>query len=267
MRPRSRLALKAVHRSIGGLLPPAVLSFEVPGIPGRIHVDDEMLSDTTPRGLAHYRADALSAIDNIAASLRLASRSFDDVEACLDLPCGYGRVTRHLVERIPPARITASDLDRHAVRFCAAQFGVLPLHSRPDLRALRFPRAYDLIFVGSLLTHLPPPADRYALDALAGALAPGGLLVFSTQGASCLDHLGWYGHHFGEARPAFERRLERDGVAFVPYPSRRDYGVTLHARERLADDLAAAFPDLTLLRFAERGWDAHQDVWSYRRRA
>ncbi|MCI0464995.1 MAG: class I SAM-dependent methyltransferase, partial [Gemmataceae bacterium] len=41
-----------------------------------------------------------------------------DVQACLDLPSGYGRVTRLLAATIPAPRITAADVDREAVRFC-----------------------------------------------------------------------------------------------------------------------------------------------------
>lgn len=266
MKAGTRLALKAVHRTVGRFLPPTTLAFQVPGIEGRIHVDDQMLSDTTPRGLAHYRSDALSAIDNIEAALARAGRTWADVDACLDLPCGFGRVTRHLARRLDPKRIVACDLDRQAVRFCAAEFGVVPLYSTPDLRALRFPRTYDLIFVGSLLTHLPPPRDRHALETLAGALAPSGVLVFSTQGTGCLEHLAWYGHGIVDARAELERQLAARGVAFAPYPSHDAYGVTLHDRDRLADELATAFPELALLHFAERGWDRHQDVWTYQRR-
>jgi SAM-dependent methyltransferase len=266
MRSATRKVLKAIHRTLGPLLPPRMLAFPRPGIPGLVHVDDQMLRSDSAPDVAHYLSDALSAIENIEASLTLAGRTWDDVRACLDLPCGHGRVTRHLVRRIDPRRVTACDIDRQAVRFCAAEFGVAPLDSKPDLRQVRFPERYDVIFVGSLLTHLPPDDGLRTLEALAGALSPQGQLIFSTQGATCLEHLSWYGDHFRDAEPIFRRQFAEAGVAWVPYPRSSTYGITLHARDRLSDEMVTRFGDtLSLVRFAERGWDDHQDVWSYQR--
>lgn len=261
------MVLKAVHRTLRPVLPPATFAFPYPGIPGRVHVDDQMLRSDAPGDVAHYLSDALSAIENMEASLAAAGRTWRDVTACLDLPCGYGRVTRHLVRRIDARRVTACDIDRQAVRFCAAELGVEPLRSRPDLRELNFPRHYDLIFVGSLLTHVPPPQGLHLLDALVAVLRPKGQLIFTTQGATCLEHLSWYGQHFDDAEALFRRQLADYGVAFVPYPGRSEYGITLHARERLTRDIVSRFGDaLSLVRFVERGWDRHQDVWTYARR-
>ena len=47
--------------------------------------------------------------------------------AWLDFGCGYGRVIRFLVERVPPDRIWASDVAHEAVDFCRSEFGVHPL--------------------------------------------------------------------------------------------------------------------------------------------
>lgn len=266
MRSTTRRLLKGVHRTIGPMLPATLLAFPYPGIPGRVHVDDQMLKSDAPEHLAHYLSDALSAIENIEASLAAAGRSWPDITTCLDLPSGYGRVTRHLARRIDPCRITACDVDPQAVRFCAAEFGVEPLRSRPDLRQVRFRRRYDLIFVGSLLTHVTPDDGLRMLEALVPALCVGGELVFTTQGASCLDHLSWYGEHFAKAEAHFRRQFGQSGTAYVPYPGHAAYGITLHCSEKLGRDIASRLGDrVSLLRFAERGWDRHQDVWTYER--
>src|SRR5258708_6291328 len=72
----------------------------------------------------------------------------------LDLPCGHGRVLRWLRAHYDYAKITASDLDRDGVDFCARQFRALPVYSKPDLKQLQFTAQFDLIWVGSLVTHL-----------------------------------------------------------------------------------------------------------------
>jgi SAM-dependent methyltransferase len=257
-------ALKALHRTIGPALPPTLLSRQYPGVPGRIHVDDLMLSTPTPGGLAHYVSDARSAIQNIEESLLRVGRRWTDVQACLDLPSGSGRVTRFLATYLRPERITACDLDKQAVRFCASEFGVEPLCSKPDLRDVVFPRTYDLIFVGSLLTHLTEDASLATLDALAHTLAPGGLLIFSTQGMSCLAHLQWYGARFAAMEHRYREQVEATGFCFYPYRANGRYGIAIQSREHVERVIGRLSRHLEFVRFAERGWDRHQDVWTYR---
>jgi SAM-dependent methyltransferase len=264
MRPITRKALKALNRTVGRLLPAGLLARSYPE--GRIHVDDQMLRSDAPEDVQHYFGTGPLAVNEIEESLALAGRRFDDIAACLVLPSGYGRVVRTLRAFMPAWRITAADVNRQAVRFCVREFGVKGLVVRRDPRQARFPAGYDLIFVGSLLTHLPAPDCVALLDALAGVVRPSGILTFTTQGESCLAHLDWYGPAFAAAEAEFRRVLATDGIAFVPYPRRRDYGITLHARsyvERMMSDRFAS--TLVFLRFKERGWNAHQDVWSYQR--
>ena len=226
-----------------------------------------MLRSAAPEHLRHYVEDALSAIENIEGSLSAVGRSWDGVTSCLDLPSGYGRVTRHLVARIDPQRVTACDVDRAAVNFCAAAFGVKPLMSQRRPASIRFPDRYDLIFVGSLVTHLPVDDVFELLDALVGALRPNGLLVFTTQGESCLEHLDWYGADFARIEHEYRRHMAERDHQFSPYARSARYGVALHARSFIEAEMRVRHGGhLDLVRFSERGWDRHQDVWSYRRR-
>jgi SAM-dependent methyltransferase len=231
-----------------------------------VHIDDQMLRSDAPEHLRHYLEDARSAMLNIEESLSRLERTFDDVQACLDFGSGYGRVTRHLVARIPAARVTVCDVDPKALRFRAAEFGVKAVRSSRDVDLLRLSERYDLVFVGSVLTHVPPRAGLALLAVLVGALERRGVLIFSTQGESCLDHLDWYGPSFARAEGVYRHEIERVGVCFLPYPGRIDYGVSIHARWFVEKAMSDHWHDvLRPLRFKERGWDAHQDVWSYAR--
>src|SRR6185295_15439750 len=107
-----------------------------------------------------------------------------------------GRVTRFLARHVDPGFVTACDVDPNAVAFCMSEFGVNGIVADRDPSRTRLGRAYDLVFVGSLLTHLPEREFGALLDRLADRIAPDGLLVFTTQGESCLAHLGWYGERF-----------------------------------------------------------------------
>lgn len=225
-----------------------------------------MFTSDEPRHVRHYVEDGLSAVDNIEASLAAAGRSFSDVTSCLDFPSGYGRVIRHLVNRIPPSRISASDIDYEGARFCQAEFGVRTLRSHLDPQRIPFER-YDLIFVGSLLTHLPASMGFQVLDALRKTLYDGGLLIFTTQGESCLGHLDWYGPRFAAAEAQYVAGLKQFGSWHLPY-GEGSYGVTLHSVPYLREMMSHTHGDaLRCIRFSERGWDKHQDVWTYQQSA
>src|SRR5262249_28903957 len=152
-----------------------------------------------PRWVEQYAKAGREGVDLMAWSLGFTHQRLEDVPRVLLLPCGHGRVVRHLIERVDPDRITACDVDRQAVRRCAAAVGVRRLVSCRDLTRLKLPESYDLIFVGSLLTHLAAEDCFHLMGQLERALRPGGHLVFTTQGETCLGHLDWYGPTFGTA--------------------------------------------------------------------
>jgi SAM-dependent methyltransferase len=264
--PTQRDSMKALNRTVGRLVPPRWLAKRYAGIPGRVHADDLMLQSEAPEHLAHYVSDAQSAIENITASLVATGRSWDDVGTFLDMPSGYGRVTRLLVQHLPPSRVTACDIDRRAVRFCVAEFGVQGLVAQRDPARTRFPSHYDVAFVGSLLTHLPEAAVAQVLRVVVAALAPRGLLLFTTQGVSCLEHLDWYGPTFKRREQAYRDAVATRGVCFMPYPGNESYGIAIHEHSYVEQLMATTFETtLTCVRFAQRGWDNHQDVWTYQR--
>src|SRR4029434_5840905 len=70
MHPWTRTALCSLNRTVGRWLPPATFSREVPGIPGRVHVDDQMYRSDAPEHVRHYVDDAQSAMENIEQSLQ-----------------------------------------------------------------------------------------------------------------------------------------------------------------------------------------------------
>jgi len=234
-------------------------------IPGAVHVNDLMLASESPQHVRHYIEDAQSAIWNLEQSLAAAGMTWADVGACLDMPSGYGRVTRLLARLLDPARITACDVDAEAVRFCRAAFAVAGIVANRDPARTRLGQSYDLIFVGSLLTHLTESRAAALLDLLVSRLARGGLLVFTTQGESCLDHLEWYGERFGALESTYRETVRRVGMCFMPYVRQTDYGVTIHAQSYVTKLVRERFGQaLHQIRFAERGWDRHQDVWTFR---
>jgi SAM-dependent methyltransferase len=102
----------------------------------------------------------------------------------LDFASGYGRLTRLLVHEQLADEITVSDILEGGMEFQAAQFGVRTILSKKTPEEFVADGTYDLIFVASLFTHLPPATFTRWLRRLAELLAPEGLLIFSVHDES-----------------------------------------------------------------------------------
>jgi SAM-dependent methyltransferase len=251
--------------ALRGHLPHSLLARHYPGVEGRIHVAD-MLHGDSAEAVAQYTEAGQSAVRIIERALQAAGRNFHEVQSCLDIPSGYGRVLRWLVREIPPARITACDIDANAVRFCAAEFGARPAVASAEPGELKLEGPFDLVWVGSLLTHLAPEPCFHLLRVLADLMSPGGVLIFTTHGEDSLYMLPAYGVEFSDLQLQFESELQTHGVAFAPYQGARDYGITVHHRLTLAAITDQQFgSSLRLLERWDRGWVQHQDVWVYER--
>ena len=102
------------------------------------------------RGERQYLKVGRSAIELITDAMMLARRT--QLPRILDIPCGGGRVTRHLVKFFPESEISASDIERGAgLRGLALRRK--PVECPPNF-STPLPEQYNLIFVGSLFSHL-----------------------------------------------------------------------------------------------------------------
>src|ERR1700733_14940972 len=119
---------------------------------------DRRISPGETMGGDNYFSIGESAVDVVVKAC-MASQ-LTEVNRVLDMPCGHGRVLRHLVRLFPDAAFDACDLDAAGVDFCAATFGARPILSKEDLASVEFDGNYDLIWVGSLFTHLPYEISR-----------------------------------------------------------------------------------------------------------
>ncbi|HZI50740.1 MAG TPA: class I SAM-dependent methyltransferase, partial [Terriglobia bacterium] len=118
--------------------------------------------------------------------------------------CGHGRLTRFLVHRLSRNRITVSDINKEAVDFVCRTFGVKGFYSVGTPEKLSHDGYYDVIFVGSLFSHLPVTIWASWLSRLYGMLSKNGVLVFSTHGMDLYKQIA----------PAERQRLETDTEGF-----------------------------------------------------
>lgn len=211
---------------------------------------------------AHYYKVGLSAIRSIEEAIDAAQ--LGPIKRILDLPCGHGRVLRFLVRRFPQAEITASDLDRKGVDFCAKVFGTEAVYSEPNLDQFSPGGQFDLIWCGSLITHLNDTGIRALLAFFARHLQPAGLLIFTAHGERVIQRLQDQEFEYGIAPESVAPIIEayrKEGFGFADYPGARAYGISLTSPEWIRR--AAAEIGLGEVYFRARGWDDHQDVYGF----
>ncbi|MDB6167511.1 MAG: biotin biosynthesis protein BioC [Verrucomicrobia bacterium] len=186
----------------------------------------------------------------------------------LDLPCGHGRVLRWLQAHYNYARITACDLDRDAVDFCRDQFGATGVYSQRDLRALPFTAQFDLVWCGSLLTHLRAGEWLTALDCLIRWTSECGVIVFTTQGRFFASLLARGQDNIAENvdKAALLKKFAEHGNAFEPYFEDADqqYGVAVTAPEYIGRVLQR-YPNVIIRAYLEQAWGIQDVVILYKK--
>jgi SAM-dependent methyltransferase len=213
---------------------------------------------------AHYVSVGLSA-------LRVIEHALGDLRpgSILDIPSGFGRVTRVLRARFRHAAITACDLDLEAVEFCARQFSARAAPSVKDFTKLQLGAKYDLIWVGSLITHLPPRQTRHFLAAMARHMTNASRLVLSSHGPAIIPRLREQGYGLAPgAAAALIGEFEQTGFGYRDYGGGgEEYGVALtneHYGISLTHEawFRDALPEcgLRLEAYEAQAWDDHHDV-------
>jgi SAM-dependent methyltransferase len=220
--------------------------------------DDEMLHGNVD----HYFDVGASAMHCIEAALKTARRDPSTIRSVLDLPCGHGRVLRFLRKAFPAAQLTACDLNRSGVEFCARTFAAIPVVSHAEIDRIPLGGGFDLIWCGSLLTHLDEQRCAAFLQLFHRNLARGGLVVFTLHGRACEAELA-----SGRNKCDLDDRLiatlldayRRHGFGYVDYTAQLGYGFSL-ARPSFVLERFIQHQSWQLIGYHEKGWDKRQDV-------
>jgi SAM-dependent methyltransferase len=243
------------------------------GLITTISARDDMFAWASPAG---YFLTGRIAVEKIREAL--ADCGLDGSPSrILDLPCGYGRVLRYFRATWPDAEIVAGELMSDAVAFCQRTFSATALQSKEPLWEADIGNNYDLIWSGSLLTHFDEDHWKPILEHFAQALAPRGVLVFSTIGKSGYEILKGSDAYPGitkviPARYALSeagadrivQSIAATGFGYSHYPGRDDdpYGLAMAQPDWAAAQIAAS--GLTVVRHQEDGWGS-QDLWTVTR--
>ena len=244
-------------------MPRVDLTPPVEGMDLTVAPDDGMLLRDLPpeHALTHYLESGRTALRCVRAALAAAGKV--DVRRVLDLPCGHGRILRVLKAAFPAAALTACDVDRPGVDFCAKQFGAEPVYSVENPADIPLRGPFDLIWVGSLMTHFDAPRWPAFLGRFRSLLSPDGVCVFTTHGLGAVEFIRAGRSNYGVSDPTkLLRWYARHGFAYLPYQHGGAYGVSMSTVGWVADRIHA-LPDTRLVMVTEKGWHNHQDVVAF----
>lgn len=216
---------------------------------------------------AHYFDVGADALKLIIGALTVGLRGAP--KTILDFPSGSGRVTRHLTSFFPDARVVACDLYEAHTDFCAKELGVETLISKANFDDLEFDTKYDVIFSGSLLTHLPAKSFAAALRCMTRALSDNGVAIITVPGRYVeFSQRNKYGIIQHELFDVALETVPSTGFGYVDYShdllanawnKQENYGISLCRPHYVMKALEPDF-NIRILNYIERGWDVGQDV-------
>jgi SAM-dependent methyltransferase len=228
-----------------------------------ISPDDPASSAKNPQ---MYFASGKLALEQVQLALLAARKA--NVDSILDFPCGWGRVLRFLKAGFPTAALTVCDIHQPAVDFCANTFDATPILSKEDPLELEIQGQFDLIWCGSLLTHVDRELWSKFLTFFESLLVPEGILVFTTHGRYIADEvLRACSRQMALRKEQVEALLhdyDRDGFAYSDYPvppkqrprarsHPEHYGVSLSSPAWVSSELTK-LSGIQLLTYSEGGY-------------
>jgi SAM-dependent methyltransferase len=231
---------------------------QLKGINLTLSENDNMYSEGANFADEHYFNVGLQALSIIDITKRLTLK--ENYDSILDFGCGFGRVLRFLKAYYPDADITASELFPEYIDFCSETFNVNKLQSITDFKSLPRDKKYDLIWSGSVYTHIPADKFKDLFQYFEDSLNVGGVMVFTTHGRFCWENLS--GHAYGLNR--IGKRITQimyklTGYGYADYPHIPNYGASIMTLDWFARFMMKK-QNLRLISIQEKFWDNHQDV-------
>ena len=183
----------------------------------------------------------------------------EGLQSILDLPCGHGRVARILRSRFPDADLTVCDIDRDGVDFCVNRLGARGVYSTTDFDKLDLGDLFDLIWVGSLITHLSAPNTVKFIRCMERFLAQDGLLIISSHGKYVADYVA-----AADPSNPIVNQYDVIGYGSDADADARGYGGSIISRHWLEGFFAGE--PYGIITYLEREWDNHHDVLFVKKR-
>ncbi len=223
-----------------------------------IHSNDGMITDSP----YYYFMTGVDACVNIKKALDKENIDSSKIKRILDLPCGYGRVSRWFNVFFPSARLYVSDIMKDATQYCVDNFNGIQIDSTPEPEDLVLPKNVDLIWVGSLFTHLPEQKVMDLLRKMTSCLSKDGIIVFTLHGDYVVNRITEREKVYNLSEKnvkALLDRYDRKGFGFATYPNSKHYGISVYDKNWLYF-ATGLINDLDVAHIWPKGWVAHQDI-------
>lgn len=191
-------SLARVGRAVG------IVDFPVPRNSHIRKTGGRWLHEHHQKGIRTYLPIATMAIAN-GVDLNRGAR-------VLDFGCGVGRQLSHFVKSYPASRFSACDIDADMIAFIQKSYPTVDAYVSAFQPPLRWADgSFDLIYTVSTFSHFAPADVAAWLRELGRLLAPGGLLVITTEGevAAQVDP--------GQLTDAMVAEVKATGIAYREY--------------------------------------------------
>ena len=134
--------------------------------------------------------------------------------------------------------------------------------SKEDISSLVFPKPFDLIWCGSLVTHLPENLFFDVFELMERSLATDGIALITLHGRySAILNI----RRRAELVKAYSDFF-RGGFGYQNYGDmsrynlQEQYGVSLSLPSYVIAQVERKLPSLRIISYLERAWDDHQDL-------
>jgi SAM-dependent methyltransferase len=207
----------------------------------------------------HYFSCGASALTCILHCLGMSG--IEKPKIILDFGCGAGRVTRWLRAAFPEAIIHACDIREQDLEFVRQSCCATTWVSGIDIDCLVPLSSYDVIWIGSVFTHLSAELSTKLFDKLMDWLTPKGVLIFSVHGrfvlhrANTREDIYGLGDNWGKLTKSYKNT----GFGYADYPMQDGYGISV-SKSIWWINLVESRTDMRLVCLSERSWDQHHDV-------
>jgi SAM-dependent methyltransferase len=220
----------------------------------RIAAHDHMNSN-----MAHYFSVGASAV-SIVNTCRLLG-GVETPSSLLDFACGAGRITRWLKAAYPSARITGADLRDSDLQFQRDVMGVDTWKSSASFAQLEPRTKFDIIWVGSLLSHLSEESAAAAMNAFLSWLNPSGILIVSFHGRRVRLGTSMRGAVYTslDSFKRVETEYLEKGFGYEDYHNQVGLGFAL-TKPQWFFDLIGDRVQYKMLGLFEGAWDNHHDI-------
>lgn len=224
--PKIYRIARSIRLISGSFLP----SINLPGIPGKIHLNDYTLGGRDTASAASYAEIGLTMTSNILSALEHNGLNIYDSEPILEIGCNYGRISRHFANIVTPGKFHVSDTLPEAVNFCAKEFGAIGWPKITDNR-FKPKEQFGLVFLISVFTHLNDDNIIDIIMSIKKHIKKGGVLIFTTHGMAAV-HESFTNNEYIKNKNYIERAFLEKKSHYVKYKHYSDdIGMSWHHPE------------------------------------